>query len=118
MYRRLAGLALLPALLLCPPTMLRAQPPEWKRIVCTIDTPDNLRGLVMPISFSENGSINYDGIQSSGAVTATAIRFCYASPNSKQSCLAISRVSGRFTLTIPLGYALGSCVAAENPKPG
>jgi hypothetical protein len=113
MHRRFSVLA---PLLLCLPTMLRAQSPEWKEIVCTIDTPANLRGLVMPISFSENGKINYNGTQSSGAVTSTTIRFCYADKNSKQSCLAISRVSGRFTLTIPFGYARGSCAAVSNPK--
>ena len=115
MHRRIPKFAPLAALLLCLPTMPCAQSPEWKAIACTIDSPDSLRGLIMPIYFAENGNINYDGIQSSGAVTSTQIRFCYATTNN-QGCLTISRLSGRFNLTVPFGYARGSCEAVSNPK--
>jgi hypothetical protein len=127
MHRWVVGLPPLAALLLCLPGILHAQSPErreapkepgseWKAIACTIDTPNNLRGLVMAISFSESGKINYNGVQRSGAVTPTGIRFCYYSQITNQSCLSISRVSGQFTLTIPFGYAHGTCAAANTPS--
>jgi hypothetical protein len=96
-----------------------AQQLEWKVIACTVEGPQEFRGLVVTIYFSEKGLAHFNGTQYPATVTGAEIQFCIPDPNNQSKapgCYNISRLSARFSFTLATTVLMGSCVPGDKPK--
>ena len=93
-------LRVLIATLLCWPLRAGAQSIEWKAIACTAENPEVVRGNAVTIYFTDSGRVRFEGTQYPAAVNSVEIRFCFTYVTGRQGCYMISRISGRFTITM------------------
>jgi hypothetical protein len=114
---RMIILRALIATLLCWPLRAGAQSIEWKAIACTAENPEVVRGNAVTIYFTDSGQVHFEGTQYPAAVNSAEIRFCFTYVTGRQGCYMISRISGRFTITMTgSGKINGSCTP-EGQKP-
>jgi hypothetical protein len=93
------------------------QSPEWKELYCTPESPDYLRGSVIPVYFSETGQVSLFRKHYPATVTGDQIYFCYHPLDDVQACYDISRNTGEFSFSNPSGKVTGTCYAeAEGPE--
>src|SRR6516165_8346440 len=112
-------LRMLIATLLCWPLRAGAQSIEWKAIACTAENPEVVRGNAVTIYFTDSGQVHFEGTQYPATVTNAEISFCFKNANSRLGCYMISRISGRFTITMTAGSGRinGSCtLEGQTPK--
>jgi hypothetical protein len=103
--------------LLCWPLRTGAQSFEWKAIACTAENPEAVRGNAVTIYFTDTGQVHFEGTQYPATVNSAEIRFCFTYVTGRQGCYMISRISGRFTITMTgSGRINGSCTL-ESQKP-
>jgi hypothetical protein len=115
--QRMIHLRALIAVLLCLPLSAGAQTVQWKAIACTAETPEVVRGNAVTIYFTENGQVHFEGTQYPASVNSAEIRFCFTYVTGRQGCYMISRISGRFTITMTgSGRINGNCTQ-EGQKP-
>jgi hypothetical protein len=117
-FERMINLRALIAALLFLPLPAGAQSLQWKAIACTVENPEVVRGNAATIYFTESGQVNFEGTQYPAAVNSVEIRFCFTYVTGRQGCYMISRLSGRFTITMTgSGRINGSCTPeGEKPK--
>ena len=112
----------LPALAFCrfalPTPSGGAQSVQWKAIACTAENPEVVRGNAVTIYFTESGQVHFEGTQYPATVNSAEIRFCFTYVTGRQGCYMISRISGRFTITMTgSGRINGSCTPqGQKPK--
>jgi hypothetical protein len=107
------------AALLCLPFPASTQSVEWKAIACTAENPEVVRGNTVTIYFTDSGQVHFEGTQYPATVTRAEISFCFRNANSRLGCYMISRISGRFTITMTAGSGRinGSCtLEGQTPK--
>ena len=105
------------AALLCLPLPAGAQSIEWKAIACTAENPEVVRGNAVTVYFTESGQVQFEGTQYPASVNSAEIRFCFTYVTGRQGCYVISRISGRFTITMTgSGRINGNCTR-EDQKP-
>jgi hypothetical protein len=110
-------LRVLIATLLCWSLRAGAQSIEWKAIACTAESPEVVRGNAVTIYFADSGQVHFEGTQYPATVNSAEIRFCFTYVTGRQGCYMISRISGRFTITMTgSGKINGSCTP-EGQKP-
>ena len=115
--QRMIHLRTLIAVLLCLPLSAGAQTVQWKAIACTAENPEVVRGNAVTIYFTESGQVHFEGTQYPATVNSAEISFCFTYVTGRQGCYMISRISGRFTITMTgSGRINGSCTP-EGQKP-
>ena len=115
--QRMIYLRALIAALLCLPLPAGAQSIQWKAIACTTENPEVVRGNAVTVYFTESRQVHFEGTQYPATVNGAEIRFCFTYVTGRQSCYMISRISGRFTITMTgSGKINGSCTP-EGQKP-
>ena len=115
--QRMIRVRALIAALLCLPLPVGAQSVQWKVIACTAETPEVVRGNAETIYFTDSGQVHFEGTQYPATVNSAEIRFCFTYVTGRQGCYMISRLSGRFTITMTgSGRINGSCTP-EDQKP-
>jgi hypothetical protein len=104
--------------LLWLPLTAGAQSVQWKAIACTAENPEVVRGNAVTIYFTESGQVHFEGTQYPAAVNSAEIRFCFTNIIGRMGCYMISRISGRFTITMTgSGRINGSCTPeGQTPK--
>jgi hypothetical protein len=115
--QRMIRLRTLIAVLLCLPLSAGAQSVQWKAIACTAENPDVVRGNAVTIYFTESGQVHFEGTQYPATVNSAEISFCFTYVTGRQGCYMISRISGRFTITMTgSGRINGNCTR-DDQKP-
>jgi hypothetical protein len=115
--QRMIHLRTLIAVLLCLPLSAGAQTVQWKAIACTAENPEVVRGNAVTIYFTESGQVHFEGTQYPATVNSAEISFCFTYVTGRQGCYMISRISGRFTITMTgSGRINGNCTR-EDQKP-
>ena len=115
--QRMIYLRAIIAALLWLPLPAGAQSVQWKAIACTAENPEVVRGNAVTIYFTESGQVHFEGTQYPAAVNSAEIRFCFTYVTGRQGCYVISRISGRFTITMTgSGRINGNCTR-EDQKP-
>ena len=115
--QRMIHLRTLIAVLLCLPLSAGAQTVQWKAIACTAENPEVVRGNAVTVYFTESGQVHFEGTQYPATVNSAEISFCFTYVTGRQGCYMISRISGRFTITMTgSGRINGNCTR-EDQKP-
>ena len=94
-----------------------AQSVQWKAIACTAENPEVVRGNAVTVYFTESRQVHFEGTQYPATVTRAEISFCFRNANSRLGCYMISRISGRFTITMTGSGKINSSCTPEGQKP-